>query len=483
VKPLCNIQSTPSSNSPARSSAAVSEFRLTRPQRIRLAIWRHPLLSSLLLSFAAIGGITVSVLLDFPVRTAAFASSDLKTLFASAWCFARGQNAYSIANVQRVFAAQGIVFPGSWFAHAPVYPPTTLAFLAPLTLLPMVPGVYGVVIVSAVLFALAVAALLLQAEEDSSPVAFQVAIAAVCASCPLLAFALSMGNVSVAASALCMLAFLRRKRGSGWIYGTFLAAAVLLKPHLAVWMLTGMLLLPERASRAVALRAAALTAAFTAFTVATLLYSRHLGLQLHGFAAILRSETSPGYSMSTSSHEIVPVVAQITSLHSLPGFWWSNSVAQSILAFALVASLGLFVARRVHKAPGESQFSPAIGAWMTFGLLATYHRAHDALVLLIVLPWLLETVRTAPRRWYPWALVLLYTAMNVSVPFDLVSLRIADGEYNHLVAFLLLRQAALASLGLLFVLLRNLNAVPRKSHSILSSMRKAAPTQHALSAS
>jgi Glycosyltransferase family 87 len=203
-----------------------------------------------------------SVLCDLPLRTSSFAGSDMKTLFASVWCFAHGLNAYTIGNVQSVFVAHDVVFPGSWFGHAPVYPPTTLALLLPLTALPMVPAVYGVVVVSAVLFAIAATALLLNAAKNACPLLDESAIAAACACCPLFSFALSMGNVSVAASALCILSFVRRKHGTGWLYGALLAVAVLLKPHLAIWMLTGMLLLPERAARAVAARAAVIAGGF-----------------------------------------------------------------------------------------------------------------------------------------------------------------------------------------------------------------------------
>ena len=78
----------------------------------------------------------------FAVHTRQNAASDFKTLYASAWCFVRGIDAYSFPNLGKVFEANGIVVPQSWYAHAPVYPPVTLALLAPLTLLPMDVAVY-----------------------------------------------------------------------------------------------------------------------------------------------------------------------------------------------------------------------------------------------------------------------------------------------------------------------------------------------------
>ena len=425
---------------------------------------------------------TASVLIDLNVRTDALAVSDMKTLFASVWCFSHGQNAYSVANVQSVFAANRVIFPGSWFSHAPVYPPTTLAFLLPLTVLGMVPAMYVVIGLSSVLFALALAVLMRQAAQGASPLVGQIAIAICCGCCPLFSFALSMANVSIAASALCIIAFLRRRDGSSWLYGALLASAVLLKPHLAIWMLTGLFLMPEQSARKVGVRAAILSGGFAALTAIALLRAGNLGVQLRGFSAILRSETASGSSMNPGNHEIIPIVAQITSLHSLAGFWFDGSWIQSLLILAVLVALGVFIARLLRNAHIESEFVPALGAWIAFGLLATYHRAHDALVLLMLVPWLVDALRRRARRWYPWAIILLYAALNVSVSFDLVRLRIADGEYNPLIRFLLLRQAALADLALVLVLLIGVSNTPR-FRTYFRVAEEVSPTQHVLSAS
>ena len=85
------------------------------------------------------GGLTASALYEIQVRAADFGASDFKTLYASVWCFAHRLNAYSMANIQQVFVANGVVQPPQWFGHAPVYPWTTLALLSPLASMGMVP--------------------------------------------------------------------------------------------------------------------------------------------------------------------------------------------------------------------------------------------------------------------------------------------------------------------------------------------------------
>lgn len=468
-------------SAPGVAIATVDEGMLQQHDTIRRP---HPYSTLLdaVIAFAAVGGMTLSVLYDLPVRSSAFAGSDMKTLFASVWCFAHGLNAYTFANVQSVFAAQHVIFPASWFGHAPVYPPTTLASLLPLSALPMVAAVYAVVIGSAVLFAIAVTVLMRQAARDGCGLGWRVGIAVACACCPLLGFGLSMGNVSIAAAALCIVAFVQRGRGSSWFYGALLALAVCLKPHLAIWMLTGMLLLPERAARAVAARASAIVAGFGVLVVGALAASRHLGLEAHGFTAILQGEMAAGSSMSPGSREVLPICAQITSLHSLLGFWWQSSSAQTATVICLLAVLGSFVAWRLHAARLQRDALPAIGAWVAFGLLATYHRAHDAVVLLVLLPWIAETMRRSLRAWQTWALILLFCGLNLAASFDVIGPRLAAGEYGPLASFVLLRQAALANLGFLLVLLlRGWHSGVAEARALERSRK--APTLHAYSAS
>ena len=134
----------------------------------------------------------------------------------------------------------------------------------------MVPAAYVLTVLSGALLALAFAALMRYAANDLDlGPGWRLLIAGLCGCGPLLAMGFNMGNVSLAASALCFLAFVRRKSGSPWmprsspwIPGAALALAFLLKPHLGLWAGIGMLLLPERAARAVAVRAIALATGF-----------------------------------------------------------------------------------------------------------------------------------------------------------------------------------------------------------------------------
>lgn len=407
----------------------------------------------LLIALAAVGGLTVTVLLDLPVPASPFAASDFKTLYASAWCFRHGLDAYSFANLAAVFRAQGIITPASWFGHAPVYPPTAVAVLAPLTWLSMVQAAYLVTIVSALLFAFAVAGLLQSARDHFAlTLPWRAVIAILCTVGPLLAFALSVGNLSVAASALCLLAFVRRLKAPGWIPIALLAMALLLKPHLAIWMAIAFVFSPQRRPRQVALAASG-TAIVVGLGAGFALARAGLLMQIRAFFAMVQTETAAGGSMSVSSHELLPVVSQVTSLRSLFGFWGGSAWASLAVPALILVAIGIFLARRSLRSQGERETSLITGAWIAFGLLTTYHRAHDALLLLVLAPWLVQSVRCEPNFWKPWAILLLYGALSFGPSMPTITHALDQAGNESVTSFVLLRQAGLADLGLLLVLL------------------------------
>ena len=370
-------------------------------------------------------------------------------------------DAYSIANLQRVFTANGVIQPEKWYGHAPVYPWTTLALLSPLATIGMIPAVYVATILSGVLMAVAIAALMRYAANTLhlTP-AWRVVIAGLCASGPLLSFGLGLGNVSLAASALCFLAFVRRgsgspwtRKASPWLPAAALAFAFLLKPHLALWVGIGMVLLPERAARAVVLRAVALVAAFTAVTAAALAATGTLALQTHSYFAMLSAETSGSASMSATSREILPVVSQITSLQSILGFWIANPAVRTALSCAILLALGILLARFTRSVDTDRGALLAVSAWCALGMLATYHRAHDGVLLILLVPWVVDRIRRTPLAWPAWAVTALYCAMSASAAFPDVARWVATAPPHSLTAFLLLRQVGLAELLLLLVLM------------------------------
>lgn len=441
----------------------------SRPQP--LARPRNFAWMDILVAICALGGSTLSALYQVQLRTSSYAASDFKTLYASTWCFAHRMDAYSIANLQRVFATNGVIQPTTWYGHAPVYPWSTLAALSPLAAIGMVPATYIAIILSGALMAIALAALMRYAANtfNLAP-AWRIVIAALCASGPLLSFGLGLGNVSLAASALCFIAFVRRgsrppwtRVASPWLPAAALALAFLLKPHLALWTGVGMFLLPERAARAVVLRAAALISAFAAVTAGVLAATGTLALQTHSYLAMLSAETSGSASMSATSREALPVVSQITSLESILGFWIANPAVRASLSCVILLGLGIFLARLTRRVNTDRGALLAVSAWCALGMLATYHRAHDAVLLLLLVPWVVDRIRRTPLAWPAWAVAVLYCFMSASAAFPDIVRWVAAAPPHSLTAFLLLRQVGLAELLLLPVLLVSIHREQRRA--------------------
>jgi hypothetical protein len=214
-----------------------------------------------------------------------------------------------------------------------------------------------------------------------------------------------------------------------------------------------MLLLPERAARAVAVRAVGLVAGFALLSTAAMAAMGTLALETHSCLAMLSTETSAGSSMNVSSREALPVVAQITSLGSIVGFWVTNPAIRVTLTGIALLALGFLAVRQTRRVDTERGALLAVGMWCTLGMLATYHRAHDAVLLIAVVPWVVDRIRRAPLAWHAWAAATLYCAMSVSVDFPVVARWVSTASRYSLEAFVLLRQVGLADLLLLVVLL------------------------------
>ena len=381
-----------------------------------------------LTALLAVTFLSLPVALLSAPRTDVTAATDFKTLYASASCFARGASAYSLPGIAAVFTSGGVVLPPDWYGRASVYPPFTLALIAPLTALPMLTACRVWLLFSAALFACALAALArLAAERYQLPRVARLLLILLCAASPLSIIALLLGNVSVVVAALCILAACAHTRPMA--RALMLAAALLLKPHTAFWVLVALLFVPNL--RILALRAAALASAAAALVAAWLAFHGRLALQLSAYRAILHSELTAG---SMNAHTSVPLAipAQLTALPSL--------LAQPLATFILATLLGLLLLASIRIRHRILSPELLIGAWCAFGLIATYHRAHDSLVLLLVLPIAFARLRRSARDLPGWLIILFLAALSIPGATFL------NGRRAACAAFLL----ALLLIGLLF---------------------------------
>jgi hypothetical protein len=418
------------------------------------------------------------------------AGSDFKTVYASGHSFLAGLRAYDFRNLGAVFGANHVVTPSSWYAHAPTYPPFTFATLAPILALPMVTAVWLWLAISTASLILATWAMASMAERQLGlSRAWRLLLIVAIAASPLTSFGLQIGNVSVVAAALCIIAVMWADVPNPSWCALALTVSLLLKPHIALCLMVGMFLSRNRRDRTIAVRAALFFAA--AVVCFALWATLHLpfGMQLHDYTAMVRSEMATG-CLNPRNHELLSVAPQITSFESLLGFYIDWPLLPILNAAILLPLAGLLIYLSRSAAAEDSALRlELLGAWSAFGLCATYHRTHDAIILFLLLPWLLARLR---RRWsdgVAWGTIGLFVIMSVGPDYPMLAHWMAPPAPASGWQFLIYRQAAIATFLLLLLLLAHLlrevrlhapHMSTQTNHSEERSQRQAALHQSAI---
>ena len=423
----------------------------SRSTAINLGWWPE-----LVASFLAVTGMLIGVLSGFHPREWQASASDLKTLYASALCFRQHLDPYDFHNIAAVFQANHVIPPVSWYAHAPVYPPFTLAVITPLTFIPMIQAVYLWVILTGVALALACFLLARAAAEMfliSRP--WRLLLIALFAASPLLSFSVEMCNVSAVVSALCIMAVISKANTSRFAYydAAALALGLLLKPHLAIWVVIALLISRSRSDRSLATRSLLVFGAVTALIAAWMAVHYQLLPELASYRSVVLLETAGG-SMSPSNHELIAVAAQITSTTSLFGYWlrgWSLSLMSALTLVGLAGGLALASLR--DQSQSESTRLLRITAWAAFGLVATYHRAHDGAFMLVLLPYLLARLYAQWRDPFVWSFVLLSVAMGLGPRWETLQWLASKPGLETVSNLMLYRQSTIATMLILVLLI------------------------------
>jgi hypothetical protein len=409
-----------------------------------------------LIAFAAIFWM---LLPGFDVASFDAAGSDIKTLYASSWCFAHNLNAYSFENIGRVFAENRVVTPPSWYGHAPVYPPFTLAVLVPLTFFPMVAAVYIWAAFSALMLAGAVASLARTAGETfQANRIWRLVIVALAAASPAASFALLVSNVSMVVFALCVFAVSatqdeNRSDGNRWWGAVELALALLLKPHLAVWIAFALLVMREREGRILALRGTVLAGFIALLITVWLVLNPGMAAQMPHYLAVVRAEFAGG-SLDVTARDLMTPAAQITSFASFIGYWMSTGLPSRLINLALIAavSLSLLWATRSAKVALARERYLLLGAWCALGMVATYHRTQDGMMLFLLLPWLAGLLQRSWRSGLAWCVLGILALEQVEIPADTLAWLSLHGLHEF-TQFMIYRQAPLGALLLTIMLL------------------------------
>jgi hypothetical protein len=383
------------------------------------------------LCVAAMLGMGISLVPDLrQAKTLDYVATDFKTLYASTALFAEGKNPYDLGEFADVYRRNGVVTPGKTFGRMPVYPPATLLVLAPLALLPMGSAAAVWFGLSLAAMALALGMVLREARARELGLGWRLGIIGVAAGSPLLGFALNIGNVSVAVAGLAIAASmlaLQPLRAELWMRGCVLAGVALalaacLKPHIAVWMGVGIALAAGRAGRWIAGVALAGFVGTGLASLGVVAARGTLETTLHSLVAMLAEERVSG-SMSPTSREVLPIGAQITGLQSLFGLWVGGWMRMALVALILLALGGtlLWAVRRLR----QEDALLFVLTMTAVGMIATYHRAHDELVLMPVALWICTELKRRITSIWGWSVLGLVGGTWYAIPskFELTALR------------------------------------------------------------
>lgn len=350
--------------------------------------------------------------------------TDLVHLYAAAVVWLEGGSPYDGQQCADAMAHAGYSNP-QHVASGSYYPPPTIAALSPLGLMSwesarLVWLSLNLIACGVLVWALTCWLTVLQGSSRG-----MLAVLLVIAWGPAMT-ALSLGQLSIVASALIFSGLILLDRGKPWIAGLLLAAGCLIKPQLGLGFLLLIALRREWLTLGVGL---ALIAMVTGLGIGRLMLTTpDWAGQMAGNIANdqtmgLVLDASPDAPMRFQMIDLRPLLYLLVS-EAWVGFS-ALLVAASLAAVAIVKLLRLGIQRHVLLA------TAGVGLLV---LLPVYHRAYDAMLLLPLLALVINHVRRAPRDRLMMLIGLAMLPLFLPLPAILAVVRqrglISDNLYH-----------------------------------------------------
>ncbi len=396
-------------------------------------------------------------------------SFDFKPVYSGARCLIDGCDPYDSPTLQREFLAHG-GNPSDLRPFRPFnanYPPSALALVTPLALLPFGPAHLLWLLISALLFSIA-ALLIWDLCSDlpgvlgspllgtgALPTSFLLAVFV--ASSTMLLMLAQPAGVALGLLGIAVWCLLRNRYPA--VAVPAFALSLTLKPHLGALIWTFLLVArsPVGIQTSVGLpaalyrrRAAQIAAATVLLCIPGLVWAsmhpasadwpielrRNLaGIAAHGNAS------DPGPA-NNEAHDITNLQAAFSVFKDRPGFYNNASFAVSATLFVL------WIAPLLRSVPSSQRDLLALATASGLTLLPLYHRQYDTRVLLLTFP--AVALLLATRRRLGWV-ALTWTAVGTVVTshnFPHLFERYSRGQTGMLVTLVCFRAMPLFLLGL-----------------------------------
>jgi len=382
---------------------------------------------------------------------------DFETLYAGAWCLTKHCNPYKAEVLNDVLLAHHRVPSGAWVDNVPIYPPTTMTLIAPLSYLPFNIANAVWYTVGFVTYTFAVCWLFLSFPGTQSvALPFRVAAIVLLMLFPKAVWSLNLGNPNLLVTGILIFVVFDDKPSRQNLRLAFFGAACLLKPQLALPFIVLLVLGPYRH---LLRKIAAVFAVLGLECAGTFLYASAYPETANWRIEIvdnLRQAAMPGMSMD-------PTVRAnggngLLNLQYLLAYSISPISHSRAVAFVICILLGiifLWAAWRNLRGPmatSSENYMLAAATLASLVLLPVYHRFYDAAILILALPWMLRSVSRgshARRVMLPLILLgVLYKDWLRTIRFPMTG-----GTLGQILAFVHFRYESLSVLLLACTLL------------------------------
>ncbi len=334
---------------------------------------------------------------------------DFAPPYSGARCLLANCDPYDLPQIERVFAAAGGLRSDvmNWANTPPVYPPSTLVELVPLSLLPYHAARSLWFVLSAAVFLGSFVALADFVRPRYRPGIFLMGVFILFSNS--LRFAFVAGQTTILAVGLIVFALWLFSRNKGSLPGILLLGLSMgLKPQVAGIVFLYMLLRP--ALRGSALKAGAIAVAVLLTGSIWLTHSPASKNWRTNFSAQVQGTQQPGGVNDPSLQNLKS--GDLTNLQTVFAVFDDKPVFYNSLAYALGFGLMIIWGAGVLRA-GHSQERTffALAAITCIALLPVYHRNYDDIMLIVSFPALLYLLANHLQlRWialFATALILL----------------------------------------------------------------------------
>src|SRR5882757_2746697 len=379
--------------------------------------------------------------------------NDFVTLYAGAICMTHACNPYSVPDLDKVLVkARGSSIRQDWSDQLPIYPPTTLVLLLPLSLLSYKSATVFWYSLSLAIYVFGLCWLFLFSSAlGETRLIVRIGVVLLGLHFPKMLQCLGFGNPSLIVTGLLLFCVFNEAESRKILRLICIAIACLLKPPLALPLVALVLFKDPKRTRDGWISIALLALIFLALGLYTFLPPgmAHWRLDLSQNLALgQRGGMNPSLRGLPSN--------TLLNIATLPGYFVTNPVSIRLISFVVVVTLAvlyLIALNRLRKSAlwKTNGYLLAVATLAALTLLPVYHRFCDIGVLLLAVPWVVQEFSQRPK-WQALIsaplLALLYFSWERRIHIDQLA-----GVQLNVARFLYYRGDALLVVFLACVLL------------------------------